>query len=189
MTIYDPSRLEIAITRISNLVLRRYYRKFVEVLDLRENDKVIDFGSGTGFLAKQMRRKLTGEESWISCVEISEKWNDVARKNLRKFKKADYYTGMITDLDMKENHYDKIIIHVVIHDIDKEKREAVVKALAKRLKKKGQIIIREPTRSSHGMPIEEIRDYMKKAKMVEISGDVVERKFLGPTFHGVFEKK
>jgi tRNA A58 N-methylase Trm61 len=189
MTIYDPSRIEIAIARIINFMLRKRYRKFADALDLKENDKVIDFGSGTGFLAKQMTSKLTGAESWISCVEISEKWNKIARKNLREFKKADFYTGWITDLDMKEDYYDKIIIHVVLHDIAKEKREAVVIALAKKLKKKGQIIIREPMGTSHGMPLEEIKDYMKKAKMVEVSGEVIERKFRGSTFQGVFEKK
>jgi ubiquinone/menaquinone biosynthesis C-methylase UbiE len=189
MTIYNPTRLEIIIAKFSNWLLRKKYRKFVEMLDLKENDKVIDFGSGTGFLAKQMISKLTGANSWISCVEISEKWNNIARKNLRNFNKADFYTGWITDLDMKENYYDKIIIHIVLHDIAKEKREAIVIALAKKLKKKGQIIIREPTNPSHGMPAEEIRDYMKKANMAEVSGVDIERRFIGTTFQGVFEKE
>ncbi len=189
MTIYDPTKLEIVIARIINFVLRKRYRKFVDKLDLQANDKVLDFGSGTGFLAKQMANKLTGKDSWISCVEISEKWNKIAQKNLRKFNKADYYAGMITDLDIKDNYYDKIIIHVVLHDIDKEIREAIVKTLAKKLKKKGKIIIREPTRPDHGIPIEEIRGYMNKAKMIEISGEVIERRYWGNSFQGIFEKK
>ncbi|NHJ48984.1 MAG: class I SAM-dependent methyltransferase [Asgard group archaeon] len=189
MTIYDPSKFEIFITKMGNLVMRRYYLKLIEVADLNSNDKVIDFGSGTGYLAKQMTKKLTGNDSWISCVEISEKWNKVARKKLRKFKRADFFTGMITELDMKESYYDKITIHVVLHDIATEYREAIMKSLVKRLKKNGRIIIREPINPSHGIPVDALKEYMKKANMKEISGEVIKHRFLGSTYLGVFEKK
>ncbi len=189
MTIYDPSRLEMAITRVSNWVLTRYYKRFIDELELQENDKVLDFGSGTGYMTKLISKKLPGEESWITCVEISEKWTKAARKNLKRFKKADFCTGMITELVMKEKFYDKVVIHVVLHDIAKDERQAVVKALTKTLKKKGKLIIRDPTNPSHGMPPEEIREVMKKAGMVELHSQLTERKFLGEVFDGVFEKK
>ena len=189
MTIYDPSKLELFLANVSNLVLAGYYRKYTDELELQENDKVLDFGSGNGYLAKLMSRKLTGKDSWLTCVEISEKWNRVAKKKLKNFGKADFYTGMITELDIKEKFYDKIVIHVVLHDIAKELRQDVVKALAKTLKKKGKLIIRDPTKPSHGMPAEEIRAVMKKAGLVELKSQLTERRFLGEVFDGVFEKK
>ena len=92
-------------------------------------------------------------------------------------------------LNPKEKFYDKIVIHVVLHDIAKELRQDVVKALAKTLKKKGKLIIRDPTKPSHGMPAEEIREVMKKAGLVELKSHLSNRKFLGEVFDGVFEKK
>ena len=144
MTIYNPSRSEIAYTNFTHFVLRSYYKRFVKSLELQPNDKVIDFGSGTGFLAKQISKKLVGQDSWISCVEISEKWNNIARKKLRRFTNVDFYCGMMYELDMKENYYDKIVIHWVLHDVKKEHREKIVKSMSRCLKKGGLIVLRDP---------------------------------------------
>lgn len=189
MTIYDPSKLEIVITRFSHFLLRKYYRRFVKILELQPNDKVLEFGSGTGYLANLMSKELVGRESWISCVEISEKWNEVARKKLKRYPNIDFYCGMIYELDMKENYYDKVVIHVVLHDVAQEKREAVVKAMVKRLKKKGKIILREPIKTDHGIPEDEIRELMKKAGMTEVQSQLTDRRLIGTVFDGVFEKK
>ena len=189
MTIYDPSKLEIAITRISHFLLRKYYKQFVKILELQPNDKIIEFGSGTGYLANLMSKELVGRESWISCVEISEKWNDVARKKFKRYPNIDFYCGMIYELDMKENFYDKVVIHVVLHDVPQEHREAVVKAMVKRLKKKGRIILREPIKVDHGMPESEVRELMSKAGMTEVKSQLTDRKLIGTVFDGIFEKK
>ena len=121
--------------------------------------------------------------------EISEKWNEVARKKLKRYPNTDFYCGMIYELDMKENYYDKVVIHVVLHDVAQEKREAVVKAMVKRLKKKGKIILREPIKADHGMPENEIRELMKKAGMTEVQSQLTDRRLIGTVFDGVFEKK
>lgn len=189
MTIYDPSKSEIAYTNFTHFVLRIYYKRFVKSLELQPNDKVIDFGSGTGFVAKLMSKKLVGKDSWISCVEISEKWNDIARKKLKRYPNVDFYCGMMYELDMKENYYDKIVAHWVIHDIPKEHREKIIKAMSKRLKKGGLIIFRDFVGSSHGMPESELRELMIKAGMIEVKSKLVEHRIAGTTLYGTFEKK
>jgi len=189
MTIYDPSKLEITLTRISHFLLRKYYKQFVKILKLQPNDKIMEFGSGTGYLANLMSKELVGRESWISCVEISEKWNDVARKKFKRYPNIDFYCGMIYELEMKENYYDKVVIHVVLHDVSQEHREAVVKAMVKRLKKKGRIILREPIKADHGMPEAEVRELMSKAGMIEVQSQLTDRRLIGTVFDAVFEKK
>ena len=161
----------------------------MKILELQPNDKVIEFGSGTGYLANLMSKELVGRESWISCVEISEKWNEVARKKLKRYPNIDFYCGMIYELDMKDNFYDKVVIHVVLHDVPQEQREAVVKTMVKRLKKKGKIILREPIKVDHWMPEAEVRELMKKAGMVEVKSQLTDRRLIGTVFDGVFEKK
>ncbi len=189
MTIYDPSKSEIAYTNFTHFVLRIYYKRFVKSLELQPNDKVIDFGSGTGFVAKLMSKKLVGKDSWISCVEVSEKWNNIARKKLKKYPNVDFYCGMMYELDMKENYYDKIVAHWVIHDIPKEHREKIVKSMSKRLKKGGLIILRDFVGSSHGMPESELREIMTKAGMIEVKSKLVEHRIAGTTLYATFGKK
>jgi ubiquinone/menaquinone biosynthesis C-methylase UbiE len=189
MTIYDPSRFEIAYANFTHFVLRRYYKRFVKSLELQPNDKVIDFGSGTGFLTKLISKELVGRDSWISCVEISEKWNNIARKKFKRYPNVDFYCGMIYELDMKENFYDKIVIHWVLHDVPKEHREKIVQSMSKRLKKGGLIILRDPIGSSHGMLESEIKELMTNAGMVEVKSQYAEYKMMGTLLYATFEKK
>lgn len=189
MTIYDPSKSEIAYANFTHFILRIYYKQLVKSLELQPDDKVIDFGSGTGFVAKLMSKKLVGQDSWISCVEISEKWNNVARKKLRRYPNVDFFCGMMYELDMKENYYDKILVHWVLHDVPKEHREKIVKSMSKRLKKGGVIILREFVGSHHGMPESEIRELMTKAGMIEVKSKMVKHRIVGTTMYATFEKK
>ena len=189
MTIYNPSKFEIAFTNFSHFVLRRYYKRFVKTLELQPNDKVIDFGSGTGFLSNLISKELVGRESWLSCVEISEKWNNIARKKIRRYPNVDFYCGMLYELDMKENYYDKIVIHWVLHDVGKKHRGKVVEAMAKRLKKSGRIILREPIKEDHGIPVSQIKELMKNVGMVEVESQLIDNHWVGTVLAGVFEKK
>ena len=71
----------------------------------------------------------------------------------------------------------------MIHDIPRAKRRDTVKELAAVLKPGGRLWIWEPTRRSHGMPADEIRELMEDAGLKEVSA-VVEAN----AFKAVFEK-
>jgi ubiquinone/menaquinone biosynthesis C-methylase UbiE len=161
----------------------------VKTLELQPNDKVIDFGSGTGFLSNLMSKELVGRESWLSCVEISEKWNKIARKKIKRYPNVDFYCGMLYELDMKDNYYDKIVIHWVLHDVGKKHRGKIVDAMTKRLKKGGRIILREPIKEDHGIPESQIKELMKNAGMVEIKSKLIDNRWVGTVLAGFFEKK
>jgi hypothetical protein len=54
-----------------------------------------------------------------------------------------------------------ILIHFVLHDIEKEIRSAVIQKLASLLRNGGRLIIREPASNQHGMPGTEVQELMK----------------------------
>ena len=63
------------------------------------------------------------------------------------------------------NYFDAIIVHYLLYDI--KERMKTIDIIARSLKDKGRIFIREPTRKSHGMPPEEIRKLMLNAGFLE----------------------
>ena len=68
---YEPAPLEITLTRaLGPTVLSSYYRSFVQTLNLRGDERVLDFGSGSGVCSCHIaaRLKLGG---YLDCVDIS----------------------------------------------------------------------------------------------------------------------
>jgi len=66
----------------------------------------------------------------------------------------------------------------------KEERTETLRALAGVLKPHGRVWIWEPTRQSHGMPMQEIRRLMGEAGLREVSAETK-----GSSFKGIFEKE
>jgi ubiquinone/menaquinone biosynthesis C-methylase UbiE len=59
-------------------------------------------------------------------------------------------------LDIPASVFDVVSVIHVIHDIPPADRQSTVNELSRKLKKGGTIFVREPTKESHGMPVEEI---------------------------------
>ena len=151
---YEPPALEIRLTLGLGLtVLSPYYRGFANSLHLRGDERVLDFGSGSGICSRHIAARLQ-HGGLLDCVDISRGWMNVLRKTLRRFTNVGYHLGHITQLDLPEAGFDVVVIHFVLHDIPTEERLAVVQSLAGRLKPTGQIVLREP--QGEGLEIEEL---------------------------------
>jgi len=146
---------------------RFYHPAYVKRLGLTGTERVLEFGSGGGCLSRALARTLSPEGS-LSCVEISPYWVEKARRRLKVFTNIEYLQGDITRMPIPENHFDTVIIHFVLHDIEPSARIDVVSALAKCLRPEGTLFIREPAKPEHGMPLSEIRALMRDAGLREI---------------------
>ncbi|MDO9036223.1 MAG: class I SAM-dependent methyltransferase [Methanoregula sp.] len=140
---------------------------FVKSLGLSGTERVLEFGSGGGCLSSALVRSLIPEGS-LSCVEISPYWVEKARRRLKSFTNIKYLIGDITRMTIPKNHFDVVIIHFVLHDIEPAARIDVVSALAKCLRPEGILFISEPAKPEHGMPLSEIRALMRDTGLREI---------------------
>jgi ubiquinone/menaquinone biosynthesis C-methylase UbiE len=159
------------------------YHSFVDRLHLNGTEKVLEFGSGPGIMAKMIAEKLNRDGGSITCVDISQKWIREAQKKLKDIKNVDFQQGDLSDLLIDENSYDLVTIHFVLHDLPKSIRFEKIKILVQKLKEGGKIAIEEPLRASHGMPVEEIQEIMSNVGL-----KIIESNKMGKKFFGIYEK-
>ena len=101
----------------------------------------------------------------------------MAKRRLSKFRNVDFVLSDISTSSLPDGSFDVIVVSYVLHDIPKKERSEIVCSLAKKVKPSGRIHLREPTKASHGMPVEEIRMLMNNAGMKESHATVGKGEF------------
>jgi 2-polyprenyl-3-methyl-5-hydroxy-6-metoxy-1,4-benzoquinol methylase len=168
--------------------MKEYYRNFVNSIDLKGNEKVLDFGCGPGAASKFIALTLEKGEGELTCFDISEKWIKRARKNLRQFSNVEYYAEDIRKWEEKKDYYETVVIHFMLHDILKSERPDFIRALVKKMKVGATLLIREPTKQKHGMPPEEIKELMMANSLKETTSRTTKRRFMGTLYTGLYTK-
>ena len=140
------------------------YRHFLNFMEIKGDENILDFGAGSGNLAKLILKK-TNEQVSLSCLDPSEYWLNLAQKRLINYKNVNFINQDIRKANIENNKFDIIYIYYVIHDIDPNERQEIVKIIADKLKENANLYIEEPTKKSHGMKESEIIELMKKADL------------------------
>jgi ubiquinone/menaquinone biosynthesis C-methylase UbiE len=169
MSIVNPGKAEVVMfIAMAKTIARSEYRKFVESMDLKGGESVMDFGSGPGVMAEMIAKRL-GAGGNVTCVDISETWIGVAKRRLRELQNVKFALGDIRTMPIPPESFDVIGIHYVVHDIDPGMRQEVVNALGRALKRDGRIVVDEPRVMKHSMPPEEVKRLFAEAGMTEFS--------------------
>ncbi|MFW6029748.1 MAG: class I SAM-dependent methyltransferase [Halanaerobiales bacterium] len=146
-----------------------FYRQFLNFIGIKGDENILDFGSGSGNLAKCILKDMINKGSLI-CLDTSTYWLNLAKKRLCDYKNVNFVNDDIRKADIQNNNFDIIYIYYVIHDINPKERQAVVEVIANKLKDNGKLYIGEPTKEKHGMDRKEIIYLMKKVDLkLEVS--------------------
>lgn len=189
MSITEPSKASVRLHEFFWLkVMKGYYRKFVESFDLKGDEKVLDFGCGPGSTSKFIAQTLEKRGGELTCLDLSQTWIERAKKHLSKYSDVEYYAEDIRKWGEKNNYFDVVVIHFMLHDIDKSERPEVVRELAKKMKADAKLFIREPTKESHGMRMEEIQELLSESGLKETESKTAKRIIMGSMYTGVFNK-
>lgn len=132
----------------------RLFKKIVwKQLGNIEGKKILDFGSGEGITANHFAKKNN-----VTAIEPSEEMLTNAWKDYE-------YTQIVGDVNaldtFNDDTFDVIICHNVMEYIDD--KEAVVKALARVLKKDGTLSIAKHNRAGRVMQMAVLLDEFEKA--------------------------
>jgi 2-polyprenyl-3-methyl-5-hydroxy-6-metoxy-1,4-benzoquinol methylase len=189
MSFTDPSKTTILVHEFFWFKLMKgYYRNFVNSIELKGDEKVLDFGCGPGAASKFIALTLEKGEGELTCFDISEKWIARTKKNLSQFSNVEYHARDIRTWDEKNDYYDTVIVHIMLHDVPQSERPEVIKTLAQKMKAGATLIIREPSKEGHGMPPEEIQELMKTNGFKETITETTRLFFMGTLYTGFYCK-
>ncbi len=184
MTIEKPKLADRLDDFLNRILAGFVYKPYINSLELKANEKVLELGCGSGNLSKFIISRLSNKGS-LTCIDNSNYWLSKAKKRLREYKNIEFKSENTTT---QKNHYDIAVIHYVLHDINKNDRLRTIKTLKTKLKNNGKIYIREPTRKNHGMPAKEIEDLMLSSGLKKISSKEIYSLPLRSHYTGIFEK-
>jgi len=136
---------------------RNYYKALLKELELNGSESILDFGSGTGVLAKKIIKELSNDGE-LTCLDLSEAFLNKVRKKLRKNTNVNFVLGDIRELNIPSDSFDKILISWVIHHIEDDHRLDLVKNIVDTLKADGKIYVIEFLTPPHGIAEERLVD-------------------------------
>ena len=154
------------------------FNPYFKTFGLKGDEKVLDFGCGGGVGAKCLA-KLLNHGGHVTCIDVSRYWIKKARKRLGKCPNTECWSGDIRRLDIPDHSFDVISIMHVIHDIVPQERPDIIVALCRKLKKTGTLFLREPTRESHGIPVDEIHRLFQEAGLKETGYTLKKSEYMG----------
>lgn len=190
MSFLNPTFVEIFAHAVVNDKLGSpMFKRYVDSLPFKGNEKMLDLGAGSGVVSKHIARRLLTGGGKLTCLDISEAWLNIARKKMKYYSNVEYEVADIFSTKLQSESLDAVFIHFMLHDIEKGLRPDTIQAVSQKLKVNGRIFIKEPIKESHGMPPEEIRQLMKDAGLKEITYSISKSFIPGPAYTGLFEKQ
>ena len=189
MNFKEPSSTEVFFTvAIGYTIGSFFWKNYVRDLNLSGNERILEYGSGSGALSRHIIQILLKGGGHLTCVDISRKWMSTIKRRMNKYSNVDFKLGKIDEVDIPDNSYDAVIIHYVLHDIDDNLREDILRNLTGKLKNGGKIYIREPIADNHGMPTGKIKELMQKVGLKEINLKLNKIMLIGWITEAIFEK-
>lgn len=189
MSFEEPSSTQVFFTvAIGHTIGSFFWKNYVSGLNLSGNEKILEYGSGSGALSRHIAPILLERGGHLTCVDISQRWMNTIQKRMSKYPNVEFRLGAIYDLDIPDNSYDAVVIHYVLHDIEPDLREKIVKALSMKLKDGGKVYIREPLADNHGMPAAEIKKLMINVGLQQVDFKINKVRLVGESTEAIFEK-
>jgi len=94
---------------------RLWKKRFVEIVDIKKNDIVLDVGSGSGDIASEILKEnlLTN----LYLLDLNEEMLLEGRKRLKKEKNIKYFIGNAEKLNFENNFFDKYTISFCLRNV------------------------------------------------------------------------
>ena len=117
-----------------------FIKKAIYSMNIDQNDKILDFGAGTGRNALLMNMHLS-EKGEILGLEISELMIDQFENKTKNFKNINIINQRIDQPFELEKKYDKVFISFVFHGFPFEVQKNIIQNAYNALKENGEFIL------------------------------------------------
>ena len=94
---------------------RLWKKRFVETVDLKKNEIILDVGSGSGDIASEILKENLPTSLYL--LDLNEEMLLEGRKRLRKEKNIKYFIGNAEKLNFENNFFDKYTISFCLRNV------------------------------------------------------------------------
>jgi ubiquinone/menaquinone biosynthesis C-methylase UbiE len=168
------------VTVLAGWLASRVYFGYVERLNLRGDEKVLEIGCGAGNLSRHLARRLAKGTGTLTCIDVSPAWLKVAKRRLRTYKNTQLIAGSLFEAKLPDATFDVAILHFVLHEIPRADRQATMQLVAKTLRPNGKLYVREPLRFITATEIDELayhsglEEFVTRTIRIPTQGEVIE---------------
>ena len=117
-----------------------FIKKAIKSMEIHQDDKILDFGAGTGRNALLMNKHLS-ENGEILGLEISELMMEQFKKKTKNFTNLNIKNQRIDQPFELEKKYDKVFISFVFHGFPFDVQKQIIQNAFNALKENGEFII------------------------------------------------
>jgi len=94
---------------------RLWKKRFVEIIDIKKNEIILDVGSGSGDIASEILKENIPTSLYL--LDLNEEMLSEGRRRLEKEKNIKYIIGNAEKLNCKNNFFDKYTISFCLRNI------------------------------------------------------------------------
>lgn len=94
---------------------RLWKRRFVEIIDIKSNDRILDVGSGSGDIANEIIKEELSTDLYL--LDLNKKMLEEGKNKLKKQKNIKFIIGNAEKLELENNYFDKYIISFCLRNV------------------------------------------------------------------------
>ena len=157
---------------------RLWKKRFIEIIDVKENDVILDVGSGSGDIANEIIK--TKLKTKLFLLDLNKEMLIEGKKRLRKEKNISYIIGNAEKLNFENNFFDKYLISFCLRNVTEHKLS--IEEAYRVLKPGGKFCCLEFSHPQSSLISKTYKIY--KSKILPLMGDIVAKdknayKYLG----------
>ena len=94
---------------------RLWKKRFVEIMDIKENEIILDVGSGSGDIASEILKENL--QTRLYLLDLNQEMLSEGKKRLKKDKNIKYFIGNAEKLNFESNFFDKYAISFCLRNV------------------------------------------------------------------------
>ena len=94
---------------------RLWKKRFVEIININQNDTILDVGSGSGDIAKEIIKERVSTNLYL--LDLNKEMLAQGKARFKNYKKIKFCLGDAEKLDFKSNYFDKYIISFCLRNV------------------------------------------------------------------------
>ena len=119
----------------------RFFQQLAELAGIREGDRVLDVGCGTGTLGIR-EKEMAGDKGYVAGIDASKQMISIAQEKVtKKNTDVDFKPGLIEDIPYDDNYFDVVTSSMMTHHLPSFLKKKGFQEVFRVLKPEGHFLL------------------------------------------------